>query len=184
MSRATSRDWVRPAARHPSVGQALMEFVAALVIVVILVAALLQIAALSRERLRALQAARARVASMALADEYQTPSPGPGLLSGWMEGPDGRPMSADDRAMGATPTRLREDVLALAAPGDLLPMVPGNPVSRAAMEDPMVDSFHLIRANERGDPVMLMPIVRHLLYRADEVAVEADATGVWLKGVE
>ncbi|MBP7275867.1 MAG: hypothetical protein KBA51_06670 [Kiritimatiellae bacterium] len=184
MRRAPSRGWTKPGARHPKVGQALMEFVAALVIVVILVAALLQVAALSRERLRALQGARARVASVALADEYPTLSPGPGLLAGWTTGADGRPMSADDRAVGSAPDRLREDVLSLAGPMPLNLLAPGNPVSRAAMEDPMVDAFHLIRGTEQSDPVILIPIVRRLLYRADEITVEADATGVWLKGVE
>lgn len=184
MRRAPSKDWMKPGSRHPRVGQALMEFVVALVAVVVIIAALLQITALSRERLRAIQAARARVATMSLADQYSTMTPEAELMADWSLGSDGRPMSADDRAIATTPDRLRDGVLEHARPEELAAIIPSNVITRAAWRDPLAESFGLVRGTARSDPVELMPVVRNLLYRADDIRVEGDATGVWLKGVE
>ena len=184
MRRAPSKGWMKRRGRHPRVGQALMEFVAALVAVVVIVAALLQITALSRERLRAIQKARAQVATMSLADQYATMTPEASLLVGWTEGSDGRPMSADDQAIATTADSIRRDILEIARPEELAALIPTNLVTRAMREDPLTEAFGLVRGTARSDPVELMPVVRNLLYRADDIRVEGDATGVWLKGVE
>ncbi len=184
MRRAPSRGWTQRRVRHPRVGQALMEFVVALVAVVVIVAALLQVTALSRERLRTIQEARARVATMSLSDSYATMTPAANLLAGWTEGSDGRPMSADDQALATTADSIRGDILEIARPEALAALIPTNPVTRAMWEDPLTEAFGLVRGTARSDPVELMPVVRNLLYRADDIRVEGDATGVWLKGVE
>jgi hypothetical protein len=170
--------------RRACAGQALLEMVVALIAVVVVVAALLQVTALSRERLRMINAARAEAAMYAMGIDYLSGAPMPELLLDWELGPDGRPMSADDQAVLVSAEGVRSRVLRHARPEELNRIVPGNPVTGAAWTDPLPAAFGLVRSVQLSDPVPMIPIARHLLYDAEFIRVEGDATTVWLQGIE
>ena len=92
-------------------------------------------------------------------------------------------MSADDIPGVTTPGLIRDDILAYAHPEELDAVVPGNVVSAAMMQDPLIDAFGLVRGHAKSDPVPLIPVARHLFYQADSITIEADAVTVWLKGL-
>jgi hypothetical protein len=173
-----------PRPRRARSGQALLEMTVALVAVVVVVAALLQVTALSREHLRMINAARAEAAMYAMGTEYRSGAPMPELLLDWELGPDERPMTADDRAVIASAEGVRSRVLRHARPEALNRIVPGNPVTGAAWTDPLPEAFGLVRSVQLSDPVPMIPIARHLLYDAEFIRVEGDATTVWLQGIE
>lgn len=182
MRARTSSPHLRPCRARS--GQALMEMVVALVAVAVVVAALLQITALSRAHLQMINAARAEAAMYAMAPEYRSGAPMADLIVNWELGPDGRPMTADDRAVVTGAGGVRSRVLRHARPEELNRVVPGNPVTAAAWNDPLPAAFGLVRSVQLSDPVPMIPIARHLLYDAESIRVEGDATTVWLQGIE
>lgn len=160
-----------------------MELVVVLVAVVAVTAGLLQIAALSRVRLQMLNEARGSAAAYAISDSYLTIEPAAQLLTDWSKGKDQQPMSADDIPGVTTPGLIRDDILAYAHPEELDAVVPGNVVSAAMMQDPLIDAFGLVRGHAKSDPIPLIPVARHLFYQADSITLEADAVTVWMKGL-
>ena len=163
-------------------GAAMLEFVIALVPILLVVAGLLQIGTLSDRWVRTYNEARGEAAALALSDTFASTSVP--LVSSVEAGDDGSSYSADDeRQLGAT-TFLREGILPFARPEALFALVPANPVSAAALSDPLADRLRLVRGSARSDPVPLLPVVRHLLYQADSIRIENDATLTWAKGLD
>jgi hypothetical protein len=164
-------------------GQAIVELAIALVAVVVIVAALLQIGTLSRVHLDTINEAREEAAVYSLSPSYASATPGPTYLAGWMAGGDGATYSRDDTPVPGNPATVTTEILQPTKPALLDVYAPGNDFSGLANLDPVVDGFGLVRGRGRSRPVVLLPVVRHLLYARDTVTLEASAWSVWLRDI-
>lgn len=165
-------------------GQALVELAVAMIAVLVLVAGLLQIVALSRAHLDAIDLARERAGLRALGGLIGAESPPMHYLRNWSAGPDGRPYTRDDVPLRGNPELVRQGILRHARPGSLALRVPGNPLSTAMTDDPLVHHFGLVGVRETSEPVPLLSTVQRMIYRADEITFEPVVWSVRLDGLE
>ena len=170
--------------KHGESGQALVELTVALIAVLVLVAGLLQIAALSRAHLDAIDVARERAGMRALGGLIGAESPPMHYLRNWSFGPDGRAYTRDDVPLRGHPDLVRQGVLRHARPGALGLRLPGNAVSLAMTDEPLVHHFGLVGVRETSEPVPLLSTVQRMIYRADEITFEPVVWSVQLEGLE
>lgn len=165
-------------------GQALIEMTVALVAILAILAALLQIGLLSRIHLDTIDEARGNAAQYAIGDTYQSMMPSAKLIQGWSEGDDGRRYSRDDASTLGSGAYLRQSVVSVAHPDQLQSLVPGNRFYRLQQNEPIIDEFDFVRGTAESRPVPLLPVVRHLLYNAESIRLEAESVTVWTKGID
>lgn len=164
-------------------GQALVELVIAMVAVLALAVALLQIGRLGRAQARAMQDARARADELALSEIFTAPSPRPSFLRDWHPGPDRIAHTRDDRALAGEPGRIRSALSAIVRPGDLEgPLGPNRISILLEAGDPMA-AMDWIRGDAEPVVVPLMPAARRLFYDADAIVLEAETWMPWTRGI-
>lgn len=162
----------------------MIELMITLVALLAVVAGLLQIARLGRERSAAMQEARRQAGQYALSGTFALDMPGPQFLYDWRTGTDGRSHSADDEPVQAAERVVAEGLLAPARPDALAARVPGNAVSVLHDQSPLVGGFDLVHGRELTDEIPLYPVVRSLLYDAESIRITADAWLTWSRGLE
>jgi len=165
-------------------GQALIELTIALVAILAILAAILQVGILSRAHLGVMQEARGAAGQYAIGETYQTVAPGARMIRTWDDGPDGKTYSRDDSAVLGGSAFLRQSVLPVARPDELAAQVPGNEFFRLNYNEPIVDEFYFVRATASSRPVPLLPVVRALLYRDDTIRLDAESVTVWTRGID
>ncbi|MCX7818498.1 MAG: hypothetical protein N2652_04715 [Kiritimatiellae bacterium] len=165
-------------------GQALLELAIMLVAVMVIVAGLIQIGRLALVHLDTIHEARGLAAQYAMSDTYQSMMPSGLWIQEWDEGRDRRRHSRDDAPVIGSSHVLRQFVLPVARPSDLHARLPRNRVSRLQFAEQPIEEFEMVRASAQSRPVPLLPVVRHLLYRADTIRLESEATLVWTRGLE
>jgi hypothetical protein len=164
-------------------GQALVELAVALIVIVVLLAALLQIGRLTREHMDALNAARGDAAQSAMASVYTMRIPAPRFLRDWDAGADGARHSRDDTPRDGDPAGVVRHIAEKALPDELERRVSGNPVTALARQVPLIGEYHLVYGRSETRTIELLPVVRHLLYDAESIDIEADAWLVWTQGL-
>lgn len=173
-----------PRSAHPHrAGQALIETVIALVALMAICAALVQLSRLGRARTEALAAARLEAGQQAMRDFYTLPMPAPAFIYNWNVGGDRRSHSADDAPQLALSGTVDTGLLAPAHPDDLAARLPGNALSGLAGRRPVVSGFDFVHGRVTSERITLLPVVRHLLYDAEDVRIIADAWLTWTREV-
>ena len=161
-------------------GQAIVEFVVALVVILVLVAGIIQIAWMGHRHSLAMGEARREAGVKAMMDLSSFESPR--YIQSCTPGPDGIEYSRDDDASAGDRSGLNGGILEYAHPDDLGSVAPGNRVSVMADSEMPEVMFGLVKGEKR-EAVELMPIVRQLLYRDDAVEVRGLAWLTWTKGI-
>lgn len=164
-------------------GQALIETIIALVALLAVFAALVQLSRLGRARSEALAAARAEAGRNAMSAAYAQPNPNPTFIYDWDVGGDDRSHSADDTARNALSQTVETGLLAPAHPEDLDRRLPGNVLSGLQGLDPVVMGFDFVHGREQSDRIELLPVVRRLLYDEDDIQITSDAWLTWTREV-
>jgi len=161
-------------------GQAIVELVVALVVILVLAAGIIQISWLGVRHSRAMGEARRIAGHKAMLDvpSYESPR----FISTCTMGADAIAFSRDDSALNGDPTDLTDGIVKYAHPKPLNVIAPDNPVSvlsESAMPQAMFGLIH----GENKDSVDLLPVVRRLIYTADSVEVQGSAWMTWTKGL-
>ena len=161
-------------------GQATVEFVVALVVVLVLVAGLLLVGQLALAHTRTLTAARREAGYLAMQTKQALSSAD--YILRRTPGPDGVRYSRDDDFDVAQPINLQTRVVAYAHPAPLQGLIRGNRVSALAQDPEPALSFGLIRA-EAHETVANIPVARRLLYGADRIDVQATVFATSTTGI-
>ena len=161
-------------------GQAIVELVVALVVILVLVAGIIQVSWLGIHHSRAMGEARrlAGVKSMLDVSSFE----GPRFIEACTVGDDGIALSRDDGATAEDPAVFTSGIVRYSHPTDINVIRPDNPVSVMAGSDLPQAMFGLVQG-EKKDMIELMPIIRQLIYRADSVEVRGSAWMTWTKGI-
>lgn len=164
-------------------GQALIELVIALVAVLALVAALLQIGQLTGVHMQELQEARAQADANALSDAYVLMLPNPRYIQDWNPGPDGIIHTRDDQVVDGNELPVLTEIVDVAHPSELDLRIPGNRVSALRTQNSLIREFDFVRGDAQPQTVPLLSATQHLLYAADSITVEASTWMVWTQGI-
>lgn len=164
-------------------GQALLELVVALVAVMVLVAALLQIGQLTDAHMVGLQEARSRADTLALSDVFIQAPPDPDYLQDWNPGPDGTLHSRDDQALQGNDQAFVSEVVQPIRPADMNRYAPGNRFASLNTPGLVIREFDLLRGDATARDVPLLPATRRLLYDAESVSIGADCWMIWSRHI-
>ena len=164
-------------------GQAMVEFMAGLVVVLVLLTGLIQIGQLAHAHTRTMIAARAAAGQLAMSSTPPVSKPASYIYS-WFPGPDQRRYTRDDMSL------IHSNTGALPIPSELvgqshLEWVPDAPVNALTTlrdsSNPAVD-FCLV-SGEASESVHILPIIRRLVYARSTLEVESEAWLVWAGGI-
>lgn len=161
-------------------GQAVVELVVALVVVLVLLAGVLQVGWLGVHHSRAMTEARREAGVRAMLPEASFSAPR--FIRNCTVGADGVAYSRDDGVVADVPTVLTDGIVSYAHPSQLDGIRPDNAVSALAKGALPEAMFGLVQG-EKTDRVALLPVLRDLIYRADEVEVRGSAWLTWTEGI-
>jgi hypothetical protein len=163
-------------------GQALIEFIVGLVVVVVLFAGLIQLATLTRLHTEAMVQARREAGERAmseLAGNYQMASSAD-YIEKVEEGEDDSPYSRDDTFEKGNPFSFDEIVVSRAAEDSggwgILDRAPAGDIARLHGSGDPVSLFGLVKGDEEAS-VPVISAVQSLLYNSDTIDIEVE---VWM----
>lgn len=161
-------------------GQAIVEWVVALVVILVLFAGIIQYCWLGLHHSRAMAEARRQAGVDALAEA--SPFDAPQFIMARTAGSDGIEYSRDDGAQLDTPAILTAGIVSYGHPKDLDALAPDNPVS-ALDKSAMPESLFGLIQGEQKESLALLPVVSKLIYKKDSVEVRGSAWMTWTKGI-
>ena len=162
---------------NASSGQAIVEFAAGLVAVLVLVAGLLQVASLSAARTDAMVQARKAADSTAMLDiPLYVPSP---FIKHWDEGPDRKAYTRDDDFSTGDMPGFRNSIVDRTSPDesgwDIMSAIPRNDI--ATLRESAVSPVFGLVQGEASRSFEILPAFRKLIYNAETITVKAR---VWM----
>jgi len=163
-------------------GQAMVEFVVALIGIMVLLAGLIQIGLLTLAHTETMIDARREAAESAMAETYSG-SPDDRYIFDWFVGTDGKSYTRDD--VPFTPTNVPEstqDIITAAHSDELASYIPDNAFSRIEAAPSPVDEFFLVHGHAE-QTLSTFPVIRNLIYRRSTISTESDVWLVWTKGI-
>ena len=157
-------------------GQALIELVVALIAILVLTAALLQLASLTRAHLDAMTAARRTAGELALLNVGVIANPR--YILDWQAGADNKRHTKDDTPTLATVGDFNYGIIerTVADPADwtVLGAAPADKIALLHDNPNVAGSLGLVKG-EAQETVSVIPAVRHFIYDAGSINVEASA---------
>lgn len=176
---STNRSGWREFRRDRS-GQAMTEFVVALVCILVLVAGIIQISVIGLRHTRLMGEARREAGQRAMLETSSFS--GPRFVAACGAGPDDVAFSRDDTKTDGDVSLLTEGIAAHAHPDELNGVRPDNAVSVLASSPFPHYLFGLIESKQE-DSVDLIPVVRALIFRSDTMELKASVWMTWTKGL-
>lgn len=161
-------------------GQAMVELVVALVVLLVLFAGIVQLSSLGLLQTRMMTEARREAGAKAMLDVGSLS--GPDYISERTAGPDEVRYSRDDGMSRADPGLFQAGMVRYAHPALLNEQCPSNAVSLLYETAFPELQFGLV-SGEAHATTNLLPIVRNLLYRVDVIDIEGKAWLTWTKGL-
>ena len=179
-----------PSANTSKSGQAMVEVMVGMVVILVLISSILQIASMCRAHTDVMVEARAKAAERCM---FELP-PGIDIISDakyigdWYEGDDQRRLSRDDENDTGDTTAFQSLVVDKsvndAGGWDVIDGVPNNRISRLRSDPMVISSFGLVKGRATDSAKLdMLPAFRHLVYEADSIEVEATAWMTLCKGV-
>ena len=179
-----------PSANTSKSGQAMVEVMVGMVVILVLISSILQIASMCRAHTDVMVEAREKAAELCM---FELP-PGIDIISDaeyigdWYEGDDQRRLSRDDENDTGDTTAFQSLVVDKsvndAGGWDVIDGVPNNRISRLRSDPMVISSFGLVKGRATDSAKLdMLPAFRHLVYEADSIEVEATAWMTLCKGV-
>jgi len=154
-------------------GQAIAEFVVAIVAVVIIIAALVQFGLIGARHTKVLQEARKRAGEHAL--QPIIGGPAPEYIQAWNEGPDDSNYSSDDFFTEGNVFNFQVAMVNAARPQDILEYAPNNMISTLYFFPyEILDGLQNGKYEENQD---ILPVMKEMVFGIDTLPVKAD---VWM----
>jgi hypothetical protein len=173
-----------PRGNSAKTGQALVEFMIGMVVVLVLVSGLLQIASICKAHSDTMLDARKEAGIYAMTES----GPGASLLfnpdyiKDWQEGGDGRMLTRDDVSVAGDPGSFQRTVVERTVQNpeewDIIDAVPENRMSALRGDAGVINSLGLVKGSAKKKAQLdMIPAFKHLVYNADSIDVESE---VWM----
>ena len=147
----------------------------ALVAMLALLMGMLQIQLLGRAQTQTLYKARELAGQQSMQSGYASPSKAPQIIANWDKGADGATYSRDDVVKAGNSSIFSASIAAAAKPNTLQFYARGNPISNLLLPG----NLFLVYGHGESEPIPIYPVVRSLLYKADEIRMESEAWLTW-----
>ncbi|MEI7881230.1 MAG: TadE family protein [bacterium] len=161
-------------------GQAIVELVVALVVIMVLVAGIIQICSMGVSHSKLMTSARWEAGQKAMLDASSFAAPK--YIAECTAGNDGIAYSRDDDTTPGDVNIFQGGIVRYAKPDELNLRREDNPVSSLANSSFPQEMFGLVDGEARTS-VPLIPVVRQLLYQSDSVELQGKAWMTWTKGI-
>ncbi len=161
-------------------GQAMIELVVALVVMLVLFAGILQIGSMGVRHSKLMTSARRDAGGKAMQEASTFASPD--YVGACTLGNDGIPFSRDDEKTQGNMALLQVGIAGYAEPDDLNQRRSGNLVSAIA-ESAFPQGLSGLVDGEATESVELLPVVRALIYQSETVELQGKVWMTWTKGV-
>lgn len=162
-------------------GQAMIEFVVALVVIMVILAGLVHIAALTHAHTQTMLTARHEAAQLSMADTFRGSLDTPYIFD-WIEGPDGKPYTRDDFTFpGTTGIYSAPDILEAANPDEVPVPLPSDVLAMLTSGN-AADEFFLVKGYDFRS-ISNSPLIQRLFYNRPNVTVESEVWLTWTEGL-
>ena len=165
-------------------GQAMIEVMVGLVALIVLISGLLQVASLTRARTDAMATAREEAGGQALLDSPITDFPD--YIYQISVGDDERSYSYDDETSHANAgdfdSIIMDRTVSDSEEWEILEQVPNSTFYDLHGSLTPAAAFGLVKG-DASETVTLLPAVRSLLYRENEIDVECNVWMTWTRGI-
>ncbi|NLB56577.1 MAG: hypothetical protein GX811_12605 [Lentisphaerae bacterium] len=164
-------------------GQAFIELIVGLVVIMALLAGFTLVAQLTEAHSQAMNAAQISAAEVAMSDEY-TPLLQPLFIADWGIGSDRRRYSSDDYPiLHEEPHEITDNITDYVDASTLSTLISQNPISSIALDhNNTIEHFRLVPGSSQ-QTVPTMPIVRSLFYDRNNVLIRSEIWTTWLEGL-
>jgi len=163
-------------------GQAMVEFAVALVAIIILVAAMLQIGSLTVQHTHTMTEARRLASQQAMNPATPLIALDAQQIMDWNVGQDRHHYTPDDTAQGSSWMIVPDPVLSAAHPDNLAILVPSNAVSALSGGGLPAEVCGLVKG-AHAQQVDILPIIRRLVYDGAFITVESKTWLTWTEGI-
>jgi hypothetical protein len=172
---------MRLSCRHSSAraGQAMMEFLVGIVLVLVVIGGLIQLGMLSDLRTTSYMGATQEAAIWSMTNGGDDGLVYP-YLAGIDEGADSHTYSADDLELSKDATEVYNDIVRHA---DVARFTRENPWTRLTGANDIMDEFGMVRGSRSSSSLRLLPIVRNLIYQDDRIVIRTEVYGVRRGGI-
>jgi hypothetical protein len=171
-------------------GQALVELMVGLVVVMVLVSGLLQIASMCRAHTDVMVEARKDAAMLCMLDlgPGMVIASNPDYIRDWHEGGDDRRLSRDDESDTGDASAFHRQIIGSSVHNEsawsLVDAAPYNELSRLRNDPFVATSFGLVKGTAKDSASLsTLPAFRRLVYDSDTIDVEATTWMTLCKGV-
>jgi hypothetical protein len=165
-------------------GQAIIEFIVALISVVVLAAGCLQLAVLTRTHTDLMEEARAEAGEKAMS--LQSMAVSPDYILDRTEGSDLKRYSADDEFTTASQSAFQSIIVSKAANNptgwSLMNQAPNTALPDLRQTWSPVSAFGLVRGSAQQS-VPLLSATQHMIYGQGEIEVKCTVWMTWMKGI-
>ena len=174
--------WLRTCNFSSRSGQAFIELMAGLVVIMVLLSGFVLVAELFETHNQTMVSAQLSAAEAAMAEEYSPLLP-PVYLSGWGAGADQSRYTRDDVPLWVSNPNLHINRIAsYADPEAIAGLIPGNPLSSIATDEDAAMEFMLVSGSSMRT-VPTLPVVRQLFYNKSGISVRTQIWMTWLRGL-
>jgi hypothetical protein len=170
---------------HPRCrGQALVEMVAGLLVVLLLLTGLLQIARLARAHTEAMLIARERADRAAMALEQGGQLRVPRYILDWEPGVRDVRYTQHDRARTDSGHQIRMSVVRHGLPDRLATYTDNGLLADVDRSLQITDAFQFVYGAQRSRSVPVYPILRNLVIRQESLSMEHQVWMPWARGLD
>ncbi|MFP6906445.1 MAG: hypothetical protein VCG02_14585 [Verrucomicrobiota bacterium] len=175
---------MRLSCRHPSAraGQAMMEFLVGIVLVLVVIGGLIQLGMLSDLRTTSYMGSTREAAIWSMTNGGDDSLVYP-YLERIDEGADSHTYSADDLEVSKNATDVYNGIVRYGRPADVAQFTRENPWTGLTGANDIMDEFGMVRGSRSSSSLRLLPIVRNLIYQDDRIDIRTEVYGVRRGGI-
>ena len=163
-------------------GQAMMEFLVGIVVVLVVVGGLIQLGMLSDLRTTNYMDATEEAANWSMTNGGDD-----SLIYPYIEriddGPDSHTYSADDREIGKNAVDVYNGIVRYGRPDDVAQHTRDNAWTELGSANDIMDELGMVRGSKSTTSLRFLPIVRNLIYQADRIDIRTEVYGVRQGGI-
>lgn len=165
-------------------GQAMVEMVVGLLVLLVLLVGILQIGRLAVAHNRAMAGARAQADALAAQPQRPLQGRAPLYIHDMHPGRDGVYYSQHDTPLAGPHEPVQRAVFRPARQAELYRRVGPNPLHSAETAPHLSAAFDLLYGEQRSERIELYPVIRRWVVRNESIQMEHGVWMPWLRGLD
>ena len=164
-------------------GQAMVEFIIGIIVVIVVFGGFIQIGLLSNERMTTYMRATHEAASLAVMPSRDPDHVPPAYTLANLIGDDEATYSEDDQRTVGSGEEVIDGIVSHALPDQLDQFIDQSPFILLNNGSDLNENFSMVRGDAHRTGIRLLPVVRNLIYGEDAIDVSEEVTTIWTRGI-